>query len=337
MTKVAVLGAGINGLSCAVKIKEKYPYIDVVIIANDFTPNTTGDGSGGLWYPYLCGSTSPQLLSKWGGETYKYLHKLWLKGGYDVSLMPMLELYRHKRELPIDEWASSVFGYRILDQHQLDYLSGLYSVKYVAGRTFTTLVVYPPTILAEMYRRFKQVNGFVIQSNINSLRDTKLSDYNVVINCMGLGSRDAVPDYKVIPIRGQISRIEAPWINNTVVDEDTGNYIIPNVYNCVLGGTHQENNYNRDINDNDTDFILNGCMELMPGIQHAKPITHWVGLRPGREKIRLESEEKDGKFYIHNYGHGGSGLTLFWGCASDVLEIFDNYMNIIKQKEKSKL
>ncbi|XP_047532399.1 D-amino-acid oxidase isoform X2 [Vanessa atalanta] len=269
MTKVAVLGAGINGLSCAVKIKEKYPYVDVVIIANDFTPNTTGDGSGGLWYPYLCGSTSPQLLR--------------------------------------------------------------------AGRTFTTLVVYPPTILAEMYRRFKQVNGIAIQSNINSLRDTKLSDYNVVINCMGLGSRDAIPDYKVIPIRGQISRIEAPWINHTIVDEDTGNYIIPNVYNCVLGGTHQENNYNRDIDDNDTDFVLNGCMELMPGIKHAKPITHWVGLRPGREKIRLESEEKDGKFYIHNYGHGGSGLTLFWGCASDVLEIFDNYMNIIKQKEKSKL
>lgn len=29
MVKVAVLGAGINGLSCAVKIKEKYQDIDV--------------------------------------------------------------------------------------------------------------------------------------------------------------------------------------------------------------------------------------------------------------------------------------------------------------------
>jgi hypothetical protein len=24
---------------------------------------------------------------------------------------------------------------------------------------------------------------------------------------------------------------------------------------------------------------------------------------------------------IHNYGHGGSGVTLFWGCAEDVVKI----------------
>ncbi|CAH2087222.1 unnamed protein product [Euphydryas editha] len=106
MIKVAVLGAGINGLSCAVKIKEKYPLIDVVVIANDFSPNTTGDGSGGLWNPYLCGSTPQQLLCKWGVETYEYLHNLWLNDGCDISLLPMYELHRKEKDLPVHDWAN---------------------------------------------------------------------------------------------------------------------------------------------------------------------------------------------------------------------------------------
>ncbi|XP_034833536.1 D-amino acid oxidase [Maniola hyperantus] len=336
MTKVAVLGAGINGLTCAVKIKEKYPNVNVVIISEEFTPNTTGDGSGGFWYPYLCGSTPQELLCKWGGETYKYLLGLWREGGYDVTLLPMYELYREPTELHVNNWASQVYGYNILDKRQLDYLSGLYTVQYVAGRTFTTFMMYPPTILSHLYQRFKTANGQTVRHKIASLRDHILDDFDVVINCLGLGAREVVPDDKVVPIRGQISRVLASWVTNAVIDKDSGNYILPNAHNCVLGGTHQTNDFNRGIVDEDTDFVLNSCKELMPGLKNATLICHWAGLRPGRDSVRLEPEQRDGKLYIHNYGHGGSGLTLFWGCATDVLEIFDKHMDK-GQKQNSKL
>lgn len=39
-------------------------------------------------------------------------------------------------------------------------------------------------------------------------------------------------------------------------------------------------------------------------LQYAELIQHWVGLRPGRDEVRLETEEREGKVYIHNYGHG---------------------------------
>ena len=48
-----------------------------------------------------------------------------------------------------------------------------------------------------------------------------------------------------------------------------------------------------------------------------------VGLRPFRKSgVRLEKEKLgDGRTVIHNYGHGGSGFTLSWGCAEEVVEV----------------
>jgi D-amino-acid oxidase len=52
-----------------------------------------------------------------------------------------------------------------------------------------------------------------------------------------------------------------------------------------------------------------------------------IGIRPHREggvRLELESEPiaspSGPKFLIHNYGHGGAGITLSWGCASVVAD-----------------
>ena len=54
-------------------------------------------------------------------------------------------------------------------------------------------------------------------------------------------------------------------------------------------------------------------------------MSHAVGLRPYRKTIRLEREEihfeRRRIAVIHNYGHGGSGVTLCWGCALDVAQL----------------
>lgn len=56
--KVAVIGAGVIGLSSAVAVAEHYGNnVDITLIAEEVTPNTTGDGSAGLWSPYILGNT----------------------------------------------------------------------------------------------------------------------------------------------------------------------------------------------------------------------------------------------------------------------------------------
>jgi D-amino-acid oxidase len=52
-----------------------------------------------------------------------------------------------------------------------------------------------------------------------------------------------------------------------------------------------------------------------------------AGIRPCRKTtFRLEAKSLGSKFLVHNYGHGGAGITMSWGCADEVCRI-------VKEKE----
>lgn len=61
-----------------------------------------------------------------------------------------------------------------------------------------------------------------------------------------------------------------------------------------------------------------------------------VGLRPGRSNVRIELESyvADNKTVniVHNYGHGGCGVTLCMGCATEAIELVDTATNQCKSK-----
>ncbi|MCP9292045.1 FAD-dependent oxidoreductase [Gracilimonas sediminicola] len=44
-------------------------------------------------------------------------------------------------------------------------------------------------------------------------------------------------------------------------------------------------------------------------------------LRKNEDGLRLEAEQMHNRLFIHNYGHGGAGVTLSWGCAEKVLKL----------------
>jgi len=63
MASIAVVGAGVIGLSSAVTILERDPSLKVTLIADSFSPNTTSDGAAGLILPFGMGNT-PFALQK---------------------------------------------------------------------------------------------------------------------------------------------------------------------------------------------------------------------------------------------------------------------------------
>lgn len=64
------------------------------------------------------------------------------------------------------------------------------------------------------------------------------------------------------------------------------------------------------------------CAALRPEIAGARVLAHRVGLRPARDAVRLERGTlPDGRRLVHNYGHGGAGVTVAWGCAQEAARL----------------
>ena len=82
-------------------------------------------------------------------------------------------------------------------------------------------------------------------------------------------------------------------------------------------------NWNTHVDHEDTRKILRMCAKCLPALANVHHGLVQVGLRPHRDAgVRLEYEKNDAQMnIIHCYGHSGSGVTLSWGCAKDVIEI----------------
>jgi D-amino-acid oxidase len=170
--------------------------------------------------------------------------------------------------------------------------------------------------------RFRKVGG-EIHANV---RFEKLEDvdtkFDIVINCAGIGARELVQDADLEPHRGQIAivpRIEG--LSCAIVCDDAPlMYAIPRTNDCVFGGTNELSD-NLAANSATTSQIVAECSRVL-NIDQPRVLAERVGLRPFRRSgVRLERDRlPNGRTVVHNYGHGGAGFTLSWGCAREVLE-----------------
>ncbi len=155
-------------------------------------------------------------------------------------------------------------------------------------------------------------------------------EYDLVVNCTGVWARHFVNDEAVFPIRGQVVRLSLPKGLRTSTrlyqKEDKFTLILPRSTDLVLGGTAQENDWDRTPRVEDSRRIIERCSQIVPEVLDCEVLGAGVGLRPGRETVRLELELPAGNQpIVHNYGHGGGGFTVCWGCAGEVASLVEKY------------
>ncbi len=308
---ILILGAGVSGLSTGVLLlKEGF---NVHIWAKDLPPNTTSNIAAAFWYPYLC--NPKDKATEWSGFTLRYLKQNALNDPNSGCITrSVTEVFDKKVGEPW--WANAVESYSRPTQ---DKLPDGYIDAYQTEAILMDTTIYMDWLLS----LYKQLGGTLEQKELKSV-DEALAGNPIVINCTGLGSRELFNDERVYPVRGQVVLVKPNGFEEVIADDEGHNnltVIIPRLNDIVLGGTAQPNNWSLEIDPKDTEDILRKAKLLSSAFNEVDVIGQKVGLRPARDEVRLELEKFGDKTVVHNYGHGGAGYTLSWGCANNVVQL----------------
>src|SRR5690348_5463550 len=333
---VLVLGCGVSGLSTAIQLIERQREQSqrrVTIWARKVPPDTTSNIAAAVWYPYDAGSN--ERVVKWGKIAYKVFGELLGEPGTGVISRNVLEL------LPEPNpdgpwWKASVPG--VEHAHPDELPTG-----YADGFVFDAPVIDTSIYLNYLRTRFEAAGGVIVEDRTVHDLSEAFAICDVVVNCAGLGARELAHDTSFRPTRGQVVRVRQNGFSRVLIDDHgpKGNpyapaklaYIVPRISDIILGGTAIADSTTADeeikqkVDSEEVQAIIRRCAALAPEFAHLTPddiLEVKIGLRPVRSDVRLDRESPTpGRWLISNYGHGGAGITLSWGCAAEVVELVE--------------
>ncbi|MDQ6642629.1 MAG: FAD-binding oxidoreductase, partial [Actinomycetota bacterium] len=210
MQRVIVVGAGVVGLSCAVRLLEAGHRVDV--LARDLPRETTSAVAAALWYPYR--ALPQDRVTAWSATSYDEFARLAKEDGAGVRMLDGTEVLTSAAADPW--WAGAVPGL-----HRELPPSG-----YADSWSFTAPVIEMPVYLGWLSRRVEDLGGTVSRMNLSRLPDGRLPRGPVVVNCAGIGSRLLARDTSVTPVRGQVVVVEQIGLERWWLHSDGPTYVV---------------------------------------------------------------------------------------------------------------
>lgn len=317
--KVAVVGQGVIGLTSARRLLDRG--FAVTVLSKEELEETTSLAAGAYWWPHK--AYPAERISAWAQATY--------------------DEYRRLREIPesgvhfeqhfrfcIDPDESAWARHLVDEWHEID--GAEYGIQCHEAYAVTLPVIDVPVFMPYLRDELVRKDASIRIEEVERPEDL-FPEFDLVVNCTGVWARHFADDPEVYPIRGQSVRISKPDGLNASTrlyrKEDEFTLVLPRTDDVILGGTAHEGEWNRKPSQRDTEAIFERCADLVPGIAGSEILGASVGLRPGRPEVRLELELlSPDQPVIHNYGHGGGGYTVAWGCADEVARLGSDHFTV---------
>jgi D-amino-acid oxidase len=319
--RVAIVGAGVSGLTCGVVFAERGHR--TAIFAKEIGQQTTSGAAAALWFPYDVEPANKVI--PWALETFRTLIDL---AGSAESGVSIIELRQFSRTgaIQIPDWALPLGG-RLLPSSimssQVETSLDQKSVEFADGFVLNVPLMDTTIYLGYLANRFLKADGQIIENVCFEKLEDVDPKFDLVINCAGIGARELAHDADLESHRGQVAIVprikDLPYA--VVCDDAPLMYAIPRTNDCVFGGTNDLND-DLGVDSETTARIVAECSRALK-IEKPNLLAERVGLRPFRKSgVRVERAHlRDGRTLVHNYGHGGSGFTLSWGCAEEVFDL----------------
>ncbi|MEV5972380.1 FAD-dependent oxidoreductase [Streptomyces sp. NPDC051921] len=308
-----VVGAGVVGLTTAIRLAERG--LRVRVRSRDPLAQTTSAVAGALWWPYRIEPAA--RVGDWSLASLRVYEELAAADPVATGVRLVPGVHADTVREGLGDWAEEVDGLRRLPP---DEVPGPYG----SGLAARLPLIDMPVHLAWLRGRLEAAGGVLERRAVTDLAEAGAA---VVVNCAGLGARELVPDGGMRAVRGQLVLVENPgvdtWFTAASGTSSETTYFFPQPGRLILGGTAEEDAEDPAPDPATAAAIVARCARVRPEIARARVLGHRVGLRPVRDAgVRLEAEPGPaGGLLVHNYGHGGAGVTVAWGCADEVAEL----------------
>jgi glycine/D-amino acid oxidase-like deaminating enzyme len=228
---VAVLGAGVMGLSTARLVQEAgFP---VTIYAAALPPDTTSNIAGGQFHPFSVfreGEVTPEFM----GQFVRAVDYSWRR--FQIMVGDDYGIHWLPTYVEADSPEEKVIANFPPVNRMLSPAEHPFPLDSV--RRYDTMYVETGRYLRQMLRDVQIAGGKIEVRKFATPADIAALPESLVFNCTGLGSRDLFGDADLHPARGQLAILEPqPEVNYAALG-DFG-YMFPRADGIILGGTFE--------------------------------------------------------------------------------------------------
>lgn len=325
---VAVLGAGVVGLTTAFLLQRRGH--QVVIYTRKEEKPIASEAACAIWLPFLSYPSEQGVEIVADERTKRWARRSWQRfqvlmgGDTGVNGVTLFEFV--DPTTPDPYYADIVDGFRVRDDVE----------EIPASRRrlwqMRTFVIEMPKYLPWLRQEVAKLGARLEWRDLTT-EGVQTLEQKVIFNCTGLGARELVGDSLLVPVKGQLLLFPPVPIDGSI---GAGEFcIIPRSDSLAIGSLFLEGDDTTTENAGETGRLLAEAsawarsafgqgVGLTDKLFSTADYRVVVGIRPCRRGgIRVAREDADGCTWYHNYGHGGSGVTLSWGSAEESVEHFE--------------
>lgn len=336
---VTIVGAGVIGLSVADRLLDCD--FRVTILESERCPPVS-PAACAIWLPLWVSGTETLLsrdrrLQEIAIRSYNEFHGRMTNQGSAIGLRQVknYEYIKSSDELP-PRWVMDLLPESQVKRHDEVQIGDAF---FNRCWSFLTIAIDMSIYFPYLRQCALERGADIRQKHVETIEGAKssLSSGDILINCSGLGARELCHDPALQPMQGQIYLMpladDVPPGRVAVGADEL--CLVPRQESWGVGSIQRyvpPDTTQAVYMEKDEAFLLANVPRLCGlvgiediGIQKGRG-SGVAGLRPVRKDgFRLESKRlPSGGSVIHNYGHGGAGVSLSWGCADAVLELVMN-------------